>query len=114
MIPVELPGCGRLWSWAVIENQEYAPEGFEEFVPYAVGIIELEGNIRVSGRLTDVPRDRFTGQLDRRYLQIGAPFEMMTRIMRKNGDKGLIEYGPLWRPALAAELAMMETASGSF
>src|SRR3989344_8711329 len=105
MIPVELPGCGRLYSWTVIGNPEDAPEGFEEFAPYAVGIIEIDvpdaiNPVRTTGRLTDIPRDFATGKLDRSYLQIGAQFEMVTRVMRRSGNKGLIEYGPLWRPSL--------------
>lgn len=112
MIPVELHGFGRLWSWTVIGNPEDAPEDFEEFVPYATGLIELDGGVRITGRLTDIPRDLVTGKLDRSYLEIGAPFEMVTRVMRKNGDKGIIEYGPLWRPSLASELARMRISSG--
>lgn len=109
MTPVELPGCGRLWSWTVIGDPEDAPEDFREFVPYAEGLIEIQVEgirepVRVTGRLTDIPRDLATGKLDRSYLQIGALFEMVTRIMRKNGDKGIIEYGPLWRPAFMEEV----------
>lgn len=112
MSPVELPRCGRLWSRTVIGEREDAPEDFVEFVPYAVGIFELDvpgamNPVRVTGRLTDIPRDIDTGKIDRSYLEIGAPFETVTRVMRRNGDKGIIEYGPLWRPALAAELSRM-------
>lgn len=112
MIPVELPGCGRLYSWTVIGNPEDAPEGFEEFAPYPVGIFELAEGVRITGRLTDIPRDLETGELDRSYLQIDAPFEMVTRVLKRNGKSGLIEYGPLWRPALPAELVRSGTVSG--
>lgn len=109
MSPVELPRCGLLWSWTVIGSPEDAPEGFEEFAPYAVGIIELDipdapHPVRITGRLADIPRDIDTGTLVRSYLQIGAPVEMVTRVMRRNGNKGPIEYGPLWRPVLLEEV----------
>ncbi len=104
MFPVELPGCGRLYSWTVIADRDDAPEDFREFVPYAEGIFEIQKGVRVTGRITDVPRILKTGELDRSYLQIGALFEMVTRVMRKNGEKDLIEYGPLWRPALMEEV----------
>lgn len=109
MIPIELPGCGTLYSWTVIGNREDAPEGFEEFVPYALGIIELDvpsvsHPVRVIGRLTDIPRILETGELDRSYIEIGARVEMVTRVMRRNGRKGLIEYGPLWRLTLLEEV----------
>lgn len=112
MTPVELPRCGRLWSWTVIGEREDTPEDFVEFVPYAVGIIELDipdapHPVRVTGRLADIPRDIDTGKLARSYLWIGAPVEMVTRVMRRNGNKGPIEYGPLWRPSLAAEFLKM-------
>lgn len=118
MFPIELRGCGRLYSWTVIGERDDAPEGFEEFVPYTLAIVELDvpdapHPVRVTGRLTDIPRDLETGELDRSYLTIDAHFEMVTRIMRKNGDKGIIEYGPLWRPVLMEEVRERFSSSQS-
>lgn len=104
MLPIEIPGRGRLYSWTVTAEREDAPEDFRDFVPYAEGIFELQEGVKVTGRITDVPRNLATGKLDRSYLQIGAQFEMVTRVMRKNGKKDLIEYGPLWRPTLNEEV----------
>jgi len=44
----ELPGEGRLVSWTMIRR---APSRFRSEQPYAVCVVELEGGLRVTGRL---------------------------------------------------------------
>lgn len=54
---VEVRALGRrgtLWSWTVQCFRPTAPPyaGPEEFEPFGVGIVELPGEVRVTGRLT--------------------------------------------------------------
>jgi uncharacterized OB-fold protein len=59
MLPYELPRTGTLWAWT---TQEFLPknppylgrERAKDFVPFAVGYIEIPGELRVEARLTDV------------------------------------------------------------
>jgi uncharacterized OB-fold protein len=43
-----LAGEGKLYSYTVVR---VAPEGLEAEAPYAIGIVELEGGARVTGRI---------------------------------------------------------------
>ena len=59
---VELPTRGTLWTWTV---QAFAPKAppylgptGDDFVPYGVGYVELDGKIRVEGRLTEADPDK--------------------------------------------------------
>ncbi|WP_428310511.1 Zn-ribbon domain-containing OB-fold protein [Hydrocarboniphaga sp.] len=67
--PVTLADRGTLWSWTVQRFRPKSPPyaGPEQFVPYAVGYIELAGQLIVESRLEGVDFDR---------LQIGAPMEL--------------------------------------
>ncbi len=43
-----IPGEGRLYSFTIVR---VPPEGFEGDAPYAIGIVELPGGARITGRL---------------------------------------------------------------
>ncbi len=64
---VPLTPQGRLWSWTIQRFRPKSPPyaGPEEFEPFAVGYVELEGQVIVEGRLIGVEFDA---------LRIGAPF----------------------------------------
>jgi uncharacterized OB-fold protein len=67
-----------------------APQGYKEYVPYAVALVKLEEGPLVTAQLTDVaPRD----------VEIGMPVEMVTRKIREFDDDGVIVYGYKFRPA---------------
>lgn len=59
MVSYELPPTGTLWTWT---TQDFLPknppylgsERAKDFVPFAVGYIEIPGELRVEARLTDV------------------------------------------------------------
>ncbi|WP_025291276.1 Zn-ribbon domain-containing OB-fold protein [Sphingomonas sanxanigenens] len=53
---ITLPNHGRLWSWTIQRFRPKTPPyaGLDEFEPYAVGYIELDGVLIVESRLTDV------------------------------------------------------------
>jgi uncharacterized OB-fold protein len=48
MVPVDVPGTGRLVSWTMVRR---APTRFRGEAPYAVAAVELDAGIRVTGRL---------------------------------------------------------------
>jgi uncharacterized OB-fold protein len=54
--PVALASKGRLWSWTVQRFRPKSPPyaGPEAFTPYAVGYVELPGEVIVDSRLVDV------------------------------------------------------------
>ena len=55
----ELPPNGTLWTWT---TQDFLPknppylgrERAKDFVPFAIGYVEIPGELRVEARLTDV------------------------------------------------------------
>ena len=90
-MPVEVgkfSGKGRVYSFSTVYDP---PEGFEDYVPYTVAIIELEEGPLVTARLTDV---------DNNGVYIGMPVEMVTRILSEDGERGLINYGYNFRPPI--------------
>lgn len=64
---VPLEPAGRLWSWTIQRFRPKSPPyaGPETFEPFAVGYVELAGQVIVETRLTNVAFDALT---------IGAPF----------------------------------------
>ena len=75
--PEELPRRGTLYTWT---TQEFlpklpylGPETPETFERWAVGYVELGGEIRIEGRLYDVDPDE---------LAFGRPFEVVVRPFR--------------------------------
>jgi uncharacterized OB-fold protein len=82
---------GTLWTWTV---QCFAPKsppyaGGEDFEPYAVGYVELPGEVRVETRLTDV---------DPGQLEIDMPMELT--LIPAPGDSGTLTFA--FRPEPAA------------
>jgi uncharacterized OB-fold protein len=59
---VELPSRGTLWTWTVQAFPPKAPPYLgpvgDDFVPYGVGYVELDGLIRVEARLTESDPDK--------------------------------------------------------
>lgn len=80
-------GKGELYSFTTLHQ---APAGFEDLVPYSVGMIKLDEGPMVEAMLTDVDPDE---------LEIGMRMEMVTRKIREEGARGLIVYGYKFRPA---------------
>jgi uncharacterized OB-fold protein len=74
MESVELPTRGRLYTWTTQEflpKEPYAgPETPKTFVPWAVGYVELAGQLRVEGRLFDVDLEK---------LEFGMELEVAVR-----------------------------------
>ena len=75
---------GTLWTWTVQAFPPKAPyEGpsGDEFVPYGVGYVELDGEIRVEGRLTESSG-----------LEIGMPMEVTLVPFRRDGEVKVVTY----------------------
>jgi uncharacterized OB-fold protein len=66
---------GTLWTWTTQGFRPKSPPytGPEEFVPYAVGYVELGGEIRVEGILTESEPER---------LAIGMPMRVVALTVR--------------------------------
>lgn len=71
MEPVRLARQGALWTWTLQGFPPKAPPfagSLDPFVPFAVGYVELPGEIRVEARLTEPDPARLT---------IGMPMELV-------------------------------------
>lgn len=75
---VEFGPRGTLWSYAV---QNYAPpppaKYDEPYVPYALGVVDLPGGIRVVGRMT---------RADPAALRIGGEVELVLEALCRTAD----------------------------
>ena len=89
---VHFSQSGEVYSFAEVANP---PSGFEDFAPYVLAIIKTDDGVTLTAQLTDV---------DASTVYIGMRVEMVTRILKKNGDTGLIEYGFKFRPAIYSQI----------
>ena len=84
-------GRGEVYSWTRITERDHAPEGFTDFVPYTNVWVKLEEGPIVTARLTDVNYGD---------IYFGMEVECVTRLIKKDGDRGLLIYGYAFRPVL--------------
>jgi uncharacterized protein len=83
-------GKGEVFSYTTIYE---APAGFDENAPYTVALVKLEEGPLVTAQLTD---------LGSQPVEIGMPFEMVTRRLRQDGDeRGMLIYGYKFRPVMS-------------
>jgi uncharacterized protein len=68
---------GTLWTWTVQrfrpKSPPYAGDEADEFVPYAVGYVELPGEVRVEARLTESDPARLEIGMEMELTLIPAP-----------------------------------------
>jgi uncharacterized OB-fold protein len=79
--PYKLNGRGKIVTFAITH---VAPNGFEDQVPYAIAIIELEDGPRLTAQITDC---------DPEQVKIGGEVEMIFRRIGQEGSDGPIYYG---------------------
>jgi uncharacterized protein len=95
---VELASRGQLYTWTTQEFLPKAPysgpETDADFKPWAIGYVELAGQLRVESRLYDVEPDA---------LSFGQEFELVIRPFRQDED-GTDVFAFGFRPALTAEV----------
>ena len=78
---VNLSDEGKLVTWTVIR---VAPRGFAAEVPYIVGIVELDGGVRLTAQIVDA---------DASQLDFGAPVRRVFRKLGSEGEAGILRYG---------------------
>ncbi len=84
---INLPDQGKLLTYTIIR---VAPDGFGDQAPYAMGIIEVEDNVRFMSQIVDVKLDE---------IKIGMPVKMEFRKIRDDGHAGIHCYGYKCVPA---------------
>lgn len=82
-----LAGTGTVTSFTTVAApaEEFAP-----FAPYVLAHVQLDEGPVVTAQLTDLESDP----------QIGMRVEMVVRKLRTDGARGIIIYGPKFRPLL--------------
>lgn len=87
MEDIKLSGKGEIVTYTIIH---VAPEDFEEQVPYAVAIIQLEEGPRVTAQIVDCKLED---------VKIGMKVESTFRRIQEDGYTGAIYYGYKFKPA---------------
>lgn len=85
-----LSGKGTVYSYSIVAApaEEFAP-----FAPYVLALVELDEGPIVTAQLTDLDGEP----------AIGMRVEMVIRKQRTDGARGIIIYGPKFRPLLRPE-----------
>jgi len=89
--PFAFSGKGEVYSYSTIHA---APQGFEKYAPYTVALVRLKEGPLITAQLTDV---------DEEDVQVGMPVEMVTRVLREDGERGMLVYGYKFRPVLPVD-----------
>jgi uncharacterized protein len=82
-----LSGKGTVYSYTTVSTP---PEDFEPYAPYHVALVQLDEGPMVTAQLTDIDGP----------IAIGMRVEMTVRKLRTDGERGIIVYGPKFRPEL--------------
>jgi len=88
--PYCFSGKGQIYSFTKVF--ETSPD-YQDNLPYFVALIKLEEGGLIASQLTDLGNEE---------PQIGMPVEMTTRILKRDGESGMIVYGYKFRPILKA------------
>lgn len=79
--PFIFSGRGTIVSYSEVG---VAPDGYELFAPYILAIINLEEGPMITGQIVDT---------DKSKIKPGVKVRSTFRILRIDGDEGLIHYG---------------------
>jgi hypothetical protein len=79
--PMKLAAAGKLLTHTIIR---VAPGSFEDQAPYAVGIAELDDNVRLTAQVVDC---------DFAKLKVGMRVRLEFRRVNEEGAAGVIYYG---------------------
>ncbi|HDM67174.1 MAG TPA: Zn-ribbon domain-containing OB-fold protein [Thermoplasmatales archaeon] len=83
----KLSGVGTVLTYSIVHT---ATEDFEDQVPYAIAIVELDEGPRVTAQIVDCkPED----------VKIGMRVESTFRKIQQDGTTGAIYYGYKFKPA---------------
>jgi len=78
---VNLPDRGTVETFTVIRVGQ---SGFNDLVPYPIGVVELDGGVRIQCQITDCSPEE---------IEIGMPVRIEFRKVKEDGEAGLICYG---------------------
>ena len=84
---VALADEGHLVTYTIIR---VGPSQFADQTPYAVGIVELDGRVRITAQIVDCQFDK---------LAAGLRVRIEFRRLQKQGDAGILCYGYKCVPA---------------
>jgi uncharacterized OB-fold protein len=84
-----LSGKGTVYSFTTVTTPA---EPFEAYAPYPLALVRLDEGPLVTAQLTDLDGPP----------EIGMRVEMVIRKLRTDGSRGIIIYGPKFRPELQA------------
>ncbi len=79
--PHTLADTGKVLTYTIINT---GPEEYADSTPYAIGIIELADGARITAQIADVIPDE---------VKTGMEVKVEFRLLRKEGDEGLLCYG---------------------
>jgi uncharacterized OB-fold protein len=82
-----LPDRGKVETFTVIR---VAPEEFTDLAPYTVALVTLANNVRIMCQLVDA---------DPEEIEIGMPVKLEFRLIRSDGEAGVLFYGHKAVPA---------------
>ena len=86
-----LSGKGTVYSFTTVT----APaEPYEAYAPYVLALVQLDEGPIVTAQLTDLDGEP----------AIGMRVEMVIRKLRTDGERGIIIYGPKFRPLLRPDV----------
>ena len=72
---------GKLITWSIVHG---APQGYEEYAPYIIGIVELENNERITTQIVNIKKSQ---------LKYGLKLRTVFRKIYQDGNEGIIDYG---------------------
>ena len=78
---VTLPRDGVVETFTVIR---VAPSGFVDEAPYAVGIVKLENDVKITAQIVDCDPEK---------IATGDPVHLEFRRVQQDGESGVICYG---------------------
>lgn len=84
----ELAGNGRVYSYTLLHDPA---ANFTFQAPFYVALVRLAAGPLLTAQLTDLGESK---------PEIGMEVEMVTRILTKGGEQGIIVYGYKFRPKL--------------
>ena len=87
MKEIKFSGKGKIYSYTVIRAP---PEGFREYVPYIIAIVELEEGTKLMSQVVDA---------EPKNVKIGMQVKACFRKIRSENDTGLVLYGFKFKPA---------------
>lgn len=87
-----LSGKGTVYSFTTVTTPA---EPFEPYAPYPMALVQLDEGPMITAQLTDLDGEP----------SIGMRVEMVIRKLRTDGTRGIIVYGPKFRPLLVPENA---------